>query len=97
MLTEDNAESIAMKKKKEAERKKAVEEAKAKAEADKIAAAKLAAEQAEAEKVAAAKLAAEQAEANDVRFEFMAEGTSCSSSCAKNTLGRDSFMREVPN
>jgi len=36
VLTEDNAESIAMKKQKEAERKKAVEEAKAKAEAERI-------------------------------------------------------------
>lgn len=36
VLTEDNAESIAMKKQKEAERKKAVEEAKKKAEAERI-------------------------------------------------------------
>ncbi len=36
VLTEDNAESIAMKKQKEAEQKKAVEEAKAKAEAERI-------------------------------------------------------------
>lgn len=36
VLTEDNAESIAMKKQKEAERQKAIEEAKAKAEAERI-------------------------------------------------------------
>jgi len=36
VLTEDNAESIAMKKQKEAERKKAVDEAKKKAEAERI-------------------------------------------------------------
>lgn len=36
VLTEDNAESIAMKKQKEAERKKAIEEAKKKAEAERI-------------------------------------------------------------
>jgi hypothetical protein len=36
VLTEDNAESIAIKKQKEAERKKAIEDAKAKAEAERI-------------------------------------------------------------
>lgn len=36
VLTEDNAESIAMKKQKEVERKKAIEDAKAKAEAERI-------------------------------------------------------------
>jgi len=36
VLTEDNAESIAMKKQKEAERKKAIEDAKAKAEAERV-------------------------------------------------------------